>query len=104
MLSRLRDWVKSRFTSNASSSTSTPTPRAQRTAQEAREDRAHSVTALQLEVRRLQQEITDISSTVEDNASGTSARMRTAAEAKLASLHSALEQKQREVAKFQARI
>ncbi len=104
MLSQLRDWVKSRFTSNASPSSSTPTPRAQRTAQEARENRAHSVTALQLEVRRLQQEITDVSGTLEGNASGAPGETRTAAEAKLASLHSALEQKQREVGKFQARI
>ena len=100
MLSQLRDWVKSRLASSASPST----PRAQRTAQEAREDRAHSVTTLQLEVRRLQQEITDVSSTLEGKASGASGEAHRAGEAKLASLHSALEQKQREVAKFQARI
>lgn len=100
MLSQLREWVKSRFTATASS----PTPRAQRSAQEAREDRAQSVTALQLEIRRLQQEITDVSSTLDGKTSGVSGEARTVGESKLSSLHSALEQKQREIAKFQARI
>ncbi|MGI8486598.1 MAG: hypothetical protein ACR2OU_20370 [Thermomicrobiales bacterium] len=101
MLGQFRNWVKSRFPSTGSSPT---TPRGQRSAQAAREDRARSVTALQLEIRRLQQEITDVSSTLEGNPSGASGQPRPAGEAKLASLHSALEQNQREVAKFQARI
>jgi len=97
MLNRLFERAKSYFSPNVSP----PPARSHHTAQEARDVRASSVTALQQEVRKLQQEITD-ASVAGDNAS--SASSRKIDESRLAELHSSLQLKQRELAKFQARI
>jgi predicted lipid-binding transport protein (Tim44 family) len=79
---------------------STP-ERGQFTAQEARENRASSVTALRHEVRRIQQEITDLNALQE---SGTAGGNSTANESRMAALQDELARKQKELAKFQARV
>ncbi len=102
MLSGLRYWVNKfprplRPHSNATR----PTASSQRAAQEARNDRASSVIQLQQEVRRLQQDITDLSTSLETGVAGTE---RTNGEAELTSLQTLLGAKQRELSKYQARI
>ncbi len=94
MLRELRDWAKRRF------SPSEPPTReqGQAAAQDARESRARMVTGLQAEVRGLQQEITDLTGNV-DSGGGSDAHR-----ADLALLEKKLEQKQKELAKFQGRI
>jgi hypothetical protein len=71
------------------------------TAEEARENRASSVTALQREVRRLQQEITDLNAVQE---SGTAAGDATANASRMTALQDELARKQRELATYQARV
>ncbi len=97
MLRQLRDWANRRF--------SPPDPptreQAQATAQEARDDRAGLVTDLQAQVRRLQQEITDLTAVVDRGSDG---KDRQGDAARLVELEKALAQKQRELARFQARI
>ncbi len=99
MLSELRNWVNRFLRSN--SNATRPTIRSQRTAQEARDDRASSVAHLQQEVRRLQQDITDLSTSLE---TGIVRTERMSGEAKLVSLQTLLGEKQRELSKYQARI
>lgn len=90
-LSDVRKRVKTLFRSS-------PTiERAQRT----REDRADAVLALRQDVRGLQQEITDLSQPEE---SGSLTTEQPADTARLASLQRRLEQKQAELARYQARI
>ncbi len=97
MLQRLRDWAKRRF--------SPPAPptreHAQEAAQEARDDRARLVIDLQAQVRSLQQDIANLTAVVESGAGG---QERLDDVARLAELEKALAQKQRELARFQARI
>ena len=97
MLRQLRDWVTSRF--------SPPDPptreQAQATAQEARDDRAGLVTDLQAQVRSLQQEITDRTAVVDGDPGG---KDRLDDVARLVELEKELAEKQRELARFQARI
>lgn len=97
MLTELRNWVKRQF----SSRTSTTVEQTRETAQEARQDRADAVISLQKEVRRIQQEITDLSDSLSN---GHIPGDRKIGEGKLASLQRELEQKQRDLAKYQARI
>lgn len=97
MLTKLFERAKSYF----SPSVSPPPTRSHHTPQETRDLRASSVTALQLEVRQLQQDITD-ASVARDNPSAS--HSRNVDDSKLAELHSSLQLKQRELAKFQARI
>lgn len=70
----------------------------QRSAAQAREDRASSVVELRRQVRQLQQDITDASDAAENGTapSGT--------EGRIAALRIQLEKKQAELATFQARI
>jgi hypothetical protein len=70
-------------------------------AQRAREDRASVVLALRKDVRGLQQEITDLSEAGEN---GGAADEHAADSARLALLQHRLEQKQAELAKYQARV
>ncbi len=97
MLRQLRDWATRRF--------SPPDPptreQAQATAQAARDDRAELVTDLQGQVRRLQQDITDLTDVVDRGPDGTD---RQGDVARLVELEKALAQKQRDLARFQARI
>lgn len=92
-LSDVANRVKALFRSSS-------TPTIER-AQQTREDRASAVLALRQEVRGLQQEITDLSQPEE---SGSVDTERPADTAQLASLQRRLEQKQAELAKYQARI
>ena len=97
MLRQLRDWANRRF--------SPPDPptreQAQAAAQEARDDRAGLVTDLQAQVRSLQQEISDLTAAVDGGAGG---KDRLDDVARLVELEKALAQKQRDLARFQARI
>lgn len=96
MLRPLRHWLQRTFSPKAP-----PTPgQAQRTAAAARQERAGSITALRGEIRRLQQDIKDVSDSLEGLAGGE----RTAHEGRLASLHRELEHKQRELGGLQARV
>ncbi len=92
-LSDIRGWIKGIIGASP--------PRMIERAQQTREDRASTVLALRKDVRGLQQEITDISHAAE---SGGVTTEQTADAARLASLHRRLEQKQAELARYQARI
>ncbi len=97
MLRGLRNWVARTFATKAP-----PTPeQAQRAAEQARQDRAGTIDDLRRDVRRLQQDIKDVSDALE---SGITGDERTAHEGRLASLQRALEQKQRELARLQGRV
>ncbi len=72
----------------------------QQTATAARDDRAGSITTLRGEIRGLQQEIKDVSDSLE----GLTGAARATPERRLASLHRDLEQKQQELGGFQARV
>ena len=97
MLRGLRDRVARVFTPTAP-----PTPeQAERAAGQARHDRAGTIDNLRGEIRRLQQDIKDVSDAL---ASGPPGDDRTADEGRLASLHRRLEEKQRELAGLQARV
>ncbi len=96
MFRQLRAWFQRIFARPA------PPTREQSelTATAARHDRAGSITALRSEIRQLQQEIKDVSDSLED----LTGNARTAPERRLASLHRELEQKQQELGGFQARV
>ena len=96
MFRTVRDWLERTFAPK------TPSPReqGQRTTTTCRQDRAGTIVDLRTEVRRLQQEIKDVT----DSLDGLAGDARTAHEGRLASLHRELEQKQRELGGFQARV
>ena len=98
MLRILRRWVKYWFTP------SVPPTRAhaQQVAQEAREDRAELLVDLQAQVRRLQQQITDLTDEVASAPAGDARRATMTAQ--LARLEDELEQTQRKLARYQGRI
>jgi hypothetical protein len=97
MLRGLRHWVDRIFVTKAP-----PTPeQAQQAAEQARQDRAGSIDDLRRDVRRLQQDIKDVSDSL---ASGITGAERTALEGRLASFQGELEQKQRELGRLQARV
>ena len=96
MLRKARNWLERTFSPKTS-----PTPeQAERSAATARHDRTGVLTDLRSEVRRLQQEIKDVS----DALDGPAGDGRTAHEKRLATLHRELEQKQRELSRLQARV
>ena len=98
MLSTLRRWVKYWFSPRVP-----PTRgRAQHAAQEAREDRAQLLVDLQAQVRRLQQQITDLTDDVASAPEGDARRATMTAQ--LARFEDELERKQRELARYQGRI
>ena len=97
MLRGVRSWLERTFSKK-------PPPtreESQRAAETARQDRADSIVELRREVRRLQQDIKDISDTLD---SGPTGDERTASERRLASLQRELEQKQRELGGLQGRV
>ena len=97
MLRRLRRWAERAFAPRAA-----PTPeQARRAAGEARQDRAGTVDDLRSEIRRLQQDIKDVSDALESGPTGDARSVHTG---RLASLHRELDQKQRDLAKLQARV
>ena len=97
MLRGLRHWAARAFVREAP-----PTPeQAERAAGQARQDRAGTIDDLRVEIRRLQQDIKDVSDAL---ASGPAGDVRAAHEGRLASLHRQLDQKQRELARLQARV
>jgi hypothetical protein len=101
MLRQVLDWLQRAFSTTTSPPTTPPTSeQAQRTAATARHDRAGTITALRSEIRGLQQEIKDVS----DSLDGLTGDARTADEGRLASLHRELEDKQRELGGLQARV
>ena len=96
MLGTVREWLRRSF-----STTEPSTPaQARGAAQAARQDRAGSIVALRHEVRRLQQDIKDAT----DGLDGLSGEERTVQEGRLAALERRLEDKQRELGGFQARV
>ena len=97
MLRGLRNWFERTFSTKPP-----PTPEeSQRAAETARHDRADSIIELRQEVRRLQQDIKDVSDSLD---SGLTGDERTAHERRLASLQRELEQKQQELGTLQARV
>ena len=97
MLRGLRSWAARTFAQPAP-----PTPeQAERAAAQARQDRAGTIGDLRSEIRRLQQEIKDVSDALESDLTDDA---RTADEGRLASLHRQLDQKQRELNRLQARV
>ena len=98
MLRTLRRWATYWFSPRVP-----PTRgQAQHAAQEAREDRAQLLVDLQAQVRRLQQQITDLSDEVVNTPEGDARRATMTAQ--LARFEDELEQKQRELARYQGRI
>lgn len=96
MLRNARDWLQRTFSPKTS-----PTPeQAERSAAATRHDRTGVLTDLRSEVRRLQQDIKDVSDVLD----GLAGDGRTAHEKRLASLHRELDQKQRELSQLQARV
>lgn len=98
MLQSVLDRIKQYLRTRQQPST---TGRTQFTAEEARDNRASSMVTLQREVRQLQQEITDLSAAQDLDSTGDDAR---ANESTMERLHRELAQKQKELAKFQARV
>lgn len=98
-LQNLLDRAKQYLQSKRSSATGR-TQASQLTAQEAREQRTRSMTTLQREVRRIQQEITDLSALQESGAGGDTG----ANASRMETLQSDLARTQKELAKFQARV
>ena len=96
MLRGLRRWA----TRTVSDPQPTPAD-AQRTAALARHDRADTIAELRGAVRRLQQEIKDASDELEGCPEG---EMRTGREERLAAIERRLDQAQRELARYQARV
>jgi len=97
MLESLRTWGKNLLSSPRRDSVDD----SRRDAEAAREHRATTVTRLNHEIRRLQQEISDLNDSM--NAGGDPRSME-ANEARMASLHQQLAAKQRELGTHQARI
>ena len=75
---------------------------AQHAVQQAREDRSQLLVDLQAQVRRLQQQITDLIDDVDTTPEGDARRATMTAQ--LARFEDELEQKQRELARYQGRI
>ncbi len=97
MLRQLRDWASRRF-----SQSEPPTvTQVQESAQDKRESRARLVTDLQAQVRRLQQDITDLTATQKDGTDGEKGQVN---QARLAALETELGQKQQELSRLQGRI
>ena len=97
MLRGLRGWAARVF-----STQELPTPeQAERAAGRARQDRAGTIDDLRSEIRRLQQDVKDVTDALDGGPTGDG---RAAHEGRLASLHSRLEQKQRELDRLQARV
>ena len=96
MLPKVRRWLERPF-----AATPPPTPeQARGAAATARHDRAGTIDDLRTEVRRLQQDIKDVS----DALDGLTDAERTAHERRLASLHGDLERKQQELGRLQAHV
>lgn len=93
MRDRVTNFIRSRTPQGPSQS--------QGSGQQARTRRASTVAALQVEVRRLQQEITDLSETEDVAASSDGSEVESD---QMLLLHRQLEQKQAELARYQARI
>jgi hypothetical protein len=97
MLRALRHWAARAFAPRRP-----PTPaHAQRAAAQARRDRAEAIAALRRDIRALQHGIADVSAALDGGLAGAE---RAAQEGRLAALERELEQKQRELARFQARV
>jgi uncharacterized protein YukE len=97
MLRGLRSRVARAFTEKPP-----PTPeQAHLVTAKSQQERAGTIGDLSSEIRRLQQEIKDVSDAL---ASGLTGDARTAHEGTLASLHRQLDETQRDLAKLQARI
>ncbi len=98
MLRILRRWAKYWFSPRAA-----PTrEQIQQAAQEARVDRAQLLVDLQAQVRRLQQQITDLTDEVASAPEGDARRAPMTAQ--LARFEDELEQTQRKLARYQGRI
>jgi hypothetical protein len=93
--------MRNRVTNFIRSRTPQPSGQCQGSGEQSRTRRAGTVAGLQLEVRRLQQEISDLSET-EDVAASSDDAERESDQMQL--LHRQLEQKQHELARYQARI
>lgn len=93
MLEDIRARVKRLFASNGASS--------KNRANAPRQDRHSLILSLQADVRRLQQEISDLSDSESGNDSGVLAEVDSQ---QMAALHRQLKEKQMELAKYQARI
>ena|SRR5665811_414028 len=97
MLEDIRNRIARVFRSN--------TPRTEEqsrtTANQTRQDRAASVTGLQQDVRRLQQEISELSGNEESTLDSAGASVDSE---QMAALHRQLTQKQQELDKYQARV
>ena len=97
MLRRLRSRVERAFATRPA-----PTPdQARRAAGQARQNRAGTVDDLRGEIRRLQQDIKDVSDALDSDPMDDA---RSVHEERLASLDRELGQKQSELAKLQARV
>ena len=97
MLRGLRSWVARTF---APAAPATP-EQTERTAAQARQDRAGTIGDLRGEIRRLQQDIKDVSDALDGELRG---EARAAHEGQLASLHRQLDQTQRELNRLHARV
>ena len=97
MLRQLREWASRRFSQSAPPTVN----QTQASAQDQRESRARLVTDLQAQVRRLQQDITDL--TAGQN-TGTEGDRGQVDQDKLAALEKELGQKQQELGRLQGRI
>lgn len=103
-LQNIVDRVK-RYLQSKRPATGDGTQFSQLTAQEAREQRTRSMTTLQQEVRQIQQEITDLSARQESGTAGANTAGAASANAsRMETLQGDLARKQKELAKFQARV
>ena len=96
MLGKVRRWIEGVFLAPPSPTSD----QARGAAAEARHDRAEMIDDLRTDVRRLQQEIKDVS----DALDGASDADRATHERRLAALHGDLERKQQELGRFQAHV
>ena len=97
MFRQLREWASRRF----SRSVPPTVTQVQESAQDQRESRARLVTDLQAQVRRLQQDITDLTAIQNDDTEGKKGQVN---QATLAALETELGQKQQELGRLQGRI
>jgi hypothetical protein len=97
MVKDLRRWAKNRFSSIKRGAPQ----QAQHSAQVKRDTRASYVTELQVQVRSLQQQITDLTADVESGAASTNIR---ADRDRLVVLEQQLSETQQELARYQGRI
>jgi hypothetical protein len=97
MLRGLRDWLHRTFAAKPP-----PTPEeSRRAAEQARHDRAASIVELRREVRRLQQEIKDVSDLLDGGIAG---HERAVHERRLAAFQQQLERTQADLDRLQARV